>query len=115
LEDDDSNHEDYLDNNGNPFDAISSIMVVDEDNEESLKVTHPELLSLCTTLVHRVANDKKEKGKVDSIVQGMIKHYQKETASVVHFDDYLPVLDEHDNSSKENPDRKPGCMNTIEY
>jgi hypothetical protein len=38
-----------------------------------------------------VANDKKEKRRVHSIVQGMIAQYKKETAFVVHFDDHLPV------------------------
>jgi hypothetical protein len=48
LEDED------LDNNENPFDCISSNMAVDEDNEEPLEVTHPELLNLCTVLVLRL-------------------------------------------------------------
>jgi hypothetical protein len=27
----------------------------------------------------------------------------------------VTMLDEHENSRKENPNGKPGCMNTIEY
>ena len=54
-----------LDNNENPFDGISSNMVVDEDNEEPLEVTYPELLNLYTVLFCTVANGKKEKKKVN--------------------------------------------------
>jgi hypothetical protein len=52
------NHEEDFDNNDNPFDGISSNMVVDEDNKEPLEVTYPEVLNLCTILNHMVANDK---------------------------------------------------------
>jgi hypothetical protein len=38
-----------------------------------------------------VANDKKEKRKVHSIVQGMITRYRNETAFFVHLDDHLPI------------------------
>jgi hypothetical protein len=96
LEDDeDPNREEDLDDDdnddNNPFDGVSSSMVVDEDNEEPLEVSYPELLNLCEILVRTVANDKKEKRKVHSIVQGMITRYRKGSAFVVHFDDHLPV------------------------
>jgi hypothetical protein len=61
------------------------------DHSYSNPVTYPELFNLCTNLVCAVANDKKEKRRVHSIVQGMIAQYKKETAFVVHFDDHLPV------------------------
>jgi hypothetical protein len=104
LEDD---HDEDLDNNENPFDGIPSNMVVDEDNEEPLEVTYPELLNLCTVLVRTVANDKKEKRKVHSIVQGT--RYRKETAFVFHFDDHLfisnQVVDQDNNLNACQPDR----------
>ena len=77
MEDDDSNHDKDFDNSENPFDGIASGMVVDKDNEEPLEVSYAELLNLCAVLVCTVANDKKEKRKVHSIVQGMITRYQK--------------------------------------
>jgi hypothetical protein len=96
LEDED------LDNNENPFDGISSNMAVDEDNEEPLEVTYPELLNLCTVLVRRVANDMKEKRKVHSIVQGMITRYRNETAFIVHFDDHPPISGQVDQDNNLN-------------
>jgi hypothetical protein len=96
LEDED------LDNNENPFDGISSNMAVGEDNEEPLEVTYPELLNLCTVLVCTVANDKKEKKKVHSIVQGMITCYRNKTAFIVHFDDHLPISSQVDQDNNLN-------------
>jgi hypothetical protein len=83
MEDVDSNHEEDHDNDENPFDGISSNMVVDKDNEEPLKVTYPELLDLCTILIRTVANDKKEKTEVHSIVQGLIAQYQKDAVHLL--------------------------------
>ena len=111
LEDDDSNHDKDLDNAENPFDGINSNMVIDEDNEEPLEVSYAELLNLCTVLVRTVANDKKEKRKVHSIVQGMITHYQKEKAFVVHFDDHLPVGSPVDQDNNTNA-CQPACAIT---
>jgi hypothetical protein len=91
-----------LDNNENPFDGISSNMGVNKDNEEPLEVTYPELLNLCTVLVRTVANDKKEKRKIHSIVQGMITCYRNETAFIVHFDDHLPIHDQVDQDNNLN-------------
>jgi hypothetical protein len=102
LEDDDSNHEEDLDNNDNPFDGTSSNMVVDKDSKEPVKVTYPEILSLCTILVCMAANDKKEKRKVHSIVQGKMTCHKKETAFVVHFDDHLPVSSQVNQENNTN-------------
>jgi hypothetical protein len=99
LEDD---HDEDLDNNEDPFDGISSNMVVHEDNKEPLEVTYPELLNLCTVLVCMMANDKKEKRKVHSIVQGMITPYRNEAAFIVHFDDHLPISGQVDQNNNLN-------------
>lgn len=74
-------------------------MEVDEDNEEPTEVSYAELLNLCAILVRTVANDKKEKRKVHSIVQGMITRYQKQVEFGVHFDDHLQVESEQDNNN----------------
>jgi hypothetical protein len=96
LEDED------LDSNENPFDGISSNMAVGEDNEEPLEVTYPKLFNICTVLVRMVTNDKKEKRKVHSIVQGMITRYRNETAFIVHFDDHLPISGQVDQDNNLN-------------
>jgi hypothetical protein len=101
LEDDgDSNHEEDFDNN--PFDGPSSRMSVDEENEEPIELSYPELLNLCQILVRTVANDKAEKRKVHSIVQGMITRYRNETSFVVHFDDHLPVCSQVNQVNRTN-------------
>jgi hypothetical protein len=102
LEDEDSNHEEDLESNDNPLDGISSNVVVDKDNKEPRYVTYPELLNLCTILVCTVANDKKAKRKVHSIVQGRITCYWKGTVFGVYFDDHLPVSSQVDQDNNTN-------------
>jgi hypothetical protein len=86
-------------------------MVVGEDNEEPLEVTYAELLNLCAVLVRMVANDKKEKRKIHSIVRGIITRYQNETAFIVHFDDHLPISGQVDQDNSLNA-CQPACAIT---
>jgi hypothetical protein len=57
-------------------------------------VTYPELLNLCTVLVRTVANDKKEKRKLHSIVQGMITPYRN--------NEHLPISGQVDQDNNLN-------------
>jgi hypothetical protein len=49
-DDDDSNCGEDINDNDNPFDGITSYMVIGEDNQKPLEASYPELLNLCTIL-----------------------------------------------------------------